>query len=154
MSESYKLSPFLSSPRKQKQFTNATNKLGNERSEAMHLSLDEINKRTVEGLKSNSKTEVVISVNKRAEDTRVYPDVKEVTTALGASRKCSSEVHRLEALGDAVAIQRGRAELEAAKEAYFRAVRMQKQRVHVLRGRKQGSPNIWMLLVNLRCYTP
>ena len=37
MSESYKLSPFLSSSRKQKQFTKTTNKLG---SEAMHLDLD------------------------------------------------------------------------------------------------------------------
>ena len=29
MRDSYKLSPFLSSPRKQKQFTSATNELGN-----------------------------------------------------------------------------------------------------------------------------
>jgi hypothetical protein len=133
MSESYKLSPFLSSPRKQRQFTSATNKLGNELSEAMHLGLDEINKRIVEGLRSVSKTEIGISAT---EDTRVYTDVKEVTTTLGASRKCSAEVHKLEILGDAVAIQRSRAEHTAAKRAYFRAVRMQTQKVHDQRGRK------------------
>ena len=54
------------------------------------MGLDEINKRKVEGLRSG---------NKRTEDTRVYTDVKEVTTALRASRKCSAEVHRLEILG-------------------------------------------------------
>ena len=102
----------------------------------MHLSLDEINKRTVGGLRSVSKSELGISVSKRAGDTRVCTDVKEVTTALRASRKCSAEVHRLETLGDAVAIQRSRAELKAAKTAYFRDVRMQKQKVHDQRGRK------------------
>ena len=51
------------------------------------MDLDEINKMTVEGLKSVSKTEVGISVNKRTEDTRVYTDVKEVTTTLKATRK-------------------------------------------------------------------
>ena len=116
VSESYKLSPFLSSPRKQKQFTEATNKLGGELREAMHLDLDEINKRTVEGLKSVSKTEVGISVNKRTEDTRVYTDVKEVTTALKASRKCSAEVSRLEGLGDALRVQRSKEELKNAKK--------------------------------------
>ena len=88
MNELYKLSPFLSSPRKQRHFTSVANKLGNELIAAMHLGLDEINKRTVEELRSVSKTEVGISVNKRAEDTRVYIDVKEVTTTLRASRKC------------------------------------------------------------------
>ena len=88
----------------------------------------EDSKRTVEGLRAVSKTEVGISVNKMTEATRVYTDVKEVTTALIASRKCSAEVHRLEISGDAVAIQRSRAEHEAAKRAYFRAVRMQKQK--------------------------
>ena len=39
-------------------------------------------------------------------------------------------------MGDVVAIQRSRAEHKAAKRAYFRAVRMQKQRVHDQRGRK------------------
>ena len=86
MSESYKLSPFLSSPRTQRHFTSATNKLGNKLSEAMCLGLDEINKRTMEGLRSVSKAEVGISVNKRTEDTRVYTDVKETTTTLRASR--------------------------------------------------------------------
>ena len=136
MSESYKLSPFLSSPRKQKQFTNATNKLGSELREAMHLDLSEINKRTVEGLKLVSKAEVGISVNKRTEDTRVYTDVKEVTTTLKATRKCSSEVHRMEKLGDAIKMQRAKEELKTAKKAYFRAVRMQKQKVHDQRGRR------------------
>ena len=116
MSESYKLSPFLSSPRKQKQFTRATNKLGSELSEAMHLDLDEINKRTVEGLKSVSKTKVGISVNKRTEDTRVYTDVKEVTTTLKASRKCSAQLlkytdWKVWDLGDALQIQRSKEEL-------------------------------------------
>ena len=83
----------------------------------MHLGLDEINKRTVEQLRSVSKTEVGINVNKRTKDTRVYTDVKEVTTTLRASRKCSAEVHRLEILGDAVAIQRSRAERKAANRA-------------------------------------
>ena len=52
----------------------------------MCLGLDEINKRTMEGLRSVSKAEVGISVNKRTEDTRVYTDVKETTTTLRASR--------------------------------------------------------------------
>ena len=51
MSEAYKLSSFLSSPRKQRQFTSATNKLGTELSESIHLDLDQINKGTVEGLR-------------------------------------------------------------------------------------------------------
>ena len=45
-------------------------------------------------------------------------------------------MHRLEILGDVVAIQRSRAEHTAANRAYFRAVRMQKQNVHAQRGRK------------------
>ena len=83
MRESYKLSPFLSSPRKQKQSTSATNKLGKELNEAMRLSLDEINKRIVE---------VGISFGKKADDTRVYIDVKEVSTSLRASKKCSADM--------------------------------------------------------------
>ena len=153
MSESYKLSPFLSSPRKRKNLASATNKLGNELNEAMHLSLDEINKRTVEGLRFFSKTEVGISVSKRAGYTRVYTDVKEVTTALRASRKCSAEVHRLEALGDAVAIQRSKGAEQSTK--------LQRRHTFVLLGckskrcmtRGEGSSSRWMLLVNLRCYT-
>ena len=62
--------------------------------------------------------------------TRVYTDVKEVTTTLKASRKCSAEVHRLEGLGDALEIQRSKEELKTAQKAYFRAVRMHKQKVH------------------------
>ena len=100
------------------------------------MDLDEINKMTVEGLKSVSKTEVGISVNKRTEDTRVYTDVKEVTTTLKAIRKCSAAVHKLEVLGNALDIQRSKEELKSAKKAYFRAVRMQKQKVHDQRGKK------------------
>ena len=154
MSESYKLSTFLCLPRKQKQFTSATNKLGNELSEAMHLSLDEINKRIVEGLRIVSKAEVGIGVSKRAGDTRVYTDVKEVTTALRASRNCSTEVHSLEALGGAVAIQTSRAELRPAKKSYFRAVRNLGCKSERCMTRGEGSSSRWMLLVNLRCYTP
>ena len=65
----------------------------------MHLGLDEINKRTVEGLKSVSKSKVGVSVNKRTEYTRVYTNVKEITTTLKATRKCSDEVYRLGGLG-------------------------------------------------------
>ena len=39
-------------------------------------------------------------------------------------------------MGDAVAIQRSRTGHRAAKRAYFRAVKMQKQKVHNQRGRK------------------
>ena len=39
-------------------------------------------------------------------------------------------------MGGVVAIQRSRAEHKAAKRAYFRVVRMQKQKVHDQRGRK------------------
>ena len=102
----------------------------------MHLDLDEINRRTVEGLKSISKPEVGINVNTRTKDARVYTGVKEVTTTLRATRKCSAEVHRLEGLGDPLEIQRSKEELKTAKKAYFRAVRMQKQKVHDQRGRK------------------
>ena len=91
VTESYKLSPFLSSPRKQKQFTKATNELGTALSEAMHLDLDGINRRKVEGLKSVSKTEVGIRVKKRTTDTRVYTDVKEVTSTLKETRKCAAK---------------------------------------------------------------
>ena len=100
------------------------------------MDLDEISKMTVEGLKTVSKTEVGISVNKRTEDTRVYTDVKEVTTTLKATTKCSAAVHKLEVLGNALGIQRSKEELKGAKKAYFRAVRMQKQKVHEQRGKK------------------
>ena len=66
----------------------------------------------------------------------MYTDVKEVTITLVATGKCSAEVHTLEALGDPLEIQRSKEELKAAKRACFRAVRMQKQRVHDQRGRK------------------
>ena len=98
--------------------------------------MDEINKRTVEGFKSVSKTEVGISVNKRTENTRVYTDVKEVTTTLKATRKCSAEVNRLEGLGDPLEVQRSKKKLKTAKRAHFRDVRMQKQKVRDQRGRK------------------
>ena len=74
-SESYKLAPFLSSAKKQ---TEETNKLDAELKTALHASLGEVNVRTVEGLKTVSKTELGISVKKRVTDTRVHTDVKEV----------------------------------------------------------------------------
>ena len=104
-------------------------------------------------MRSVSKAEVGISVNTRTEDTRVYTNVEGVTTALRTSGKCSAEVHGLEIVGDAVAIQRSRAEHKAAKRAHFCAIRMQKQKVHGQRGTWQNMANRWMLLVNLRCYT-
>ena len=100
------------------------------------MGLDEINENTVTGLKAISKVEVGISVNKRTEDTRVFSDVKEVITSLRAVKKCSVEVHRLEGLNDAIEVQRGKQELKIAREGYFRAVRMQKQKVHDQRGRR------------------
>ena len=100
------------------------------------MGLDEINEKTVTGLKAISKVEVGISVNKRTEDTRVFSDVKEVITSLRAAKKCSVEVHRLEGLNDAIEVQRGKQELKIAREGYFRAVRMQKQKVHDQRGRR------------------
>ena len=65
--------------------------------------------------------------------------MKEVTTTLGASMKCSAEVHRLEGLGDALDIQRSKEELKTAKKAYFRAVRLQKQKVHDQSSREEAS---------------
>lgn len=101
MSESYRLAGTISKLPKEAAIVHQgnCNKLGGELCEAMHLDLNEINKRTIEGLKSVSKSEVGISVNKRIEDTRVYIDVKEVTTTLKATRKCSAEAHRLEGRG-------------------------------------------------------
>ena len=64
-SESYKLAPFLSSANKQLQFTKDTNKLGAELKEMLDMELDEINGKTLEGLKRISKAEVGISVQKR-----------------------------------------------------------------------------------------
>ena len=117
MSELYKLAPFLSLPMKQTQFTKATNKLGGELSGALHLDLDEINRRTAEGLKSVSKTEVGISVNKRTEDTGVYTGVKEVNTTLKATRECPAQVHRLEGLGDPLEVQRSKEEHKTAQKS-------------------------------------
>ena len=70
--------------------------------------MDEINKRTVIGLKAASESEVGIRTKKRTDDTRIYTDAKEVTSAPRKTRKSSTEVHRLEGLGDAPVIQRGR----------------------------------------------
>ena len=53
-----------------------------------------------------------ISVKKRVTDTRVHTDVKEVVTSLRASRVCEAEASKLQALGDALAIQRAKQELQ------------------------------------------
>ena len=112
-SESYKLAPFLSSANKQMQFTKETNKLGAEMREMLDMELDEINDKTVEGLRRISKAEVGIGVKKRAADTRVHTDVKEVVTTLRASRKCDNEVTKMQATGDALAMPRAKQELKA-----------------------------------------
>ena len=107
-SESYKLAPFLNSANKQLQFTKETNRLGAELKGVLDMELDEINDKTVEGLKRISKAEVGISIKKRVTDTRVHTDVKEVVTTLRASRVCDAEVNKLQVLGDAVALQRAK----------------------------------------------
>ena len=135
-SESYKLAPFLSSVNKQLQFTKETNRLGAELRGMLDMELDVINDETVEGLKRVSKAEVGISVKKRVTDTRVHTDVKEVVTSLRASRVCEAEVGKLQALGDALAIQRAKQELQTARAAYFRAVSKQRQKVHDQRRRR------------------
>ena len=91
---------------------------------------------TVKGLNETSKAEVVISVNKRTEVTRVHTDVKEVVVALRETKKCSAEVQRIQGMGDILATQRSKLDLKVAKAAYFRAVRMQKQKVHDQRRRR------------------
>ena len=48
----------------------------------LDMELDEINDKTVEGLKKVSRAEVGISIKKRVTDTRVHTDVKEVVTSL------------------------------------------------------------------------
>ena len=78
------------------------------------------------------------SVQKRVTDTRVHTDVKEIVTALRTSRKCDTEVTKLQTLGDALALQRAKQELKAARAAYFRAVSKQKQKVHDQRRRRLG----------------
>ena len=99
-SESYKLALFLSSANKHLQFTNETNRLGAEMRSVLDMELDEINDKTVEGLKRVSKAEVGISVKKRVTDTRVHTDVKEVVTSRRANRVCEAEVDKLQALGN------------------------------------------------------
>ena len=137
-SESYKLAPFLSSANKQLQFTKETNRLGAELREMLDMELDEINDKTVEGLKKVSKAEVGISVKKRVADTRVHTDVKEIVTTLRASRKCDTEVTKMQTIGDALALQRAKQELKTARAAYFRAVSKQKQKVQDQRRRRLG----------------
>ena len=78
------------------------------------------------------------SVQKRVTDTRVHTDVKEIVTALRTSRKCDTEVTKLQTLGDALALQRAKQELKTASAAYFRAVSKQKQKVHDQRRRRLG----------------
>ena len=134
-SESYRLAPFLSPVNKQLQFTKETNRLGAELKDMLDMELDVINDETVEGLKRVSKAEVGISIKKRVTGTRVHTDVKEVVTSLRASRVCELEVSKLQALGDALAIQRATQELKTARAAYFRAVSNQKQKVYDQRRR-------------------
>ena len=100
------------------------------------MELDVINDKTIEGLKRISKAEVGISIKKRVNDTRVHTDVKEVVTTLRASRVCDAEVNKLQALGDALTIQRAKQELTTAKVAYYRAVSKRKQKVHDQRRRR------------------
>ena len=135
-SESYKLAPFLSSANKQLQFTKETNRLGAELRGMLDMEIDDINDKTVEGLKTVSKAEVGISINKRVAETRVHTDVKEVVISLRASRVCDAEVSKLQALGDALAIQRAKQDLKTARAAYYRAVSKQKQKVHDQRRRR------------------
>ena len=137
-SESYKLAPFLSSANKQLQFTKETNRLGAELKGVLDMELDEINDKTIEGLKRISKTTVEIGIKKRVTDTRVHTDVKEVVTTLRASRVCDAEVNKLQVLGagDAMALQRAKQELKTAKAAYYRAVSKQKQKVQDQRRRR------------------
>ena len=135
-SESYKLAPFLSSARKQLQFTAETNKLGAELRGMLNMELDEINDKTVEGLKRISKAEVGVSIKKRVTDTRVHTDAKEVVTTLRASKVCDGEVTRMQTLGDALALQRAKQDLKTARAAYYRAVSKQKQKVQDQRRRR------------------
>ena len=135
-SQSYKLAPFLSSTNKQLHFTRETNRLGAELKGVLHMELDEINDKTVEGLKRVSKAEVGIGIKKRVTDTRVHTDVKEVVTTLRASRVCDAEVSKLQVMGDAVAMQRAKRELKTAKAACYRATSKQTQKVHDQRRRR------------------
>ena len=96
----------------------------------LDMELDVINDKTVEGLKRTSKAEAGISIKKRVTGTRVHTDVKEVVTTLKASRVCDAEVNKLQALGDALAVQRAKQELHTANTACYRAVSKQKQKVH------------------------
>jgi hypothetical protein len=64
--------------------------------------------------------------------------VKEVVTTLRTSRKCDNEVTKMQAPGDALALQRAKRELKTARAAYFRAVSKQKQKVQDQRRRRLG----------------
>ena len=66
------------------------------------MELDEINDKTVEGLRRTSKAEVGIRIKKRVTDTRVHTNVKEIVTTLRASRVCDAEVNKLQVLGTLV----------------------------------------------------
>ena len=66
---SHILAPLLGSAKKQKQFTKETKKLGAELKKALHMSLGEVNDRTVDVLKTVSKAEVGINVKKIVTDT-------------------------------------------------------------------------------------
>ena len=85
-----------------------------------------------------SKAEVGISVKKRVVDTRVHTDVKEIVTTLRTSRECDTEVTRLQAIGDALSLQRAKLELKTTRAAYFRAITKQKQKVQDQRRRRLG----------------
>ena len=102
------------------------------------MELDAINDKTAEGLKRISKAEVRFSVKKGVADTNVRTDVKEIVTTLRTSKRCDSEVTKMQAAGDALALQRSNQELKTARAAYFRAVSKQKQKVQDQRRRRLG----------------
>ena len=151
---SYKLAPFLSSANKQLQFTKETNRLGAELKEMLDMELDEINDKTVEGLKRISKAEVGISVKRRVADTRVDTGVKEVVTTLRTSRKCDNEVTKKQATGDALAPQRAKQELKTARAAYFsNTLELSANRSRKCRTKGGGGCGKWTQLKSQRCYT-
>ena len=99
-SEAYQLASFLSSANRQLQFAKETNRLGAELKGVMDMELDEINDKTIEGLKRISKAEVGLSIKTRVTDTRVHTGVKEIVTTLRANKVYNAEVNKLKVLGD------------------------------------------------------
>ena len=72
----------------------------------LEMGLDEINDKTVEGLKATSKAEVDISIKTRVTDTRAHTDVNLVVTSSRASRVSDADVKKLQTLGDVLVLQR------------------------------------------------